>query len=153
MLLDADGLIQGPQSSFARLQSIRCDAMESVYPVLEKRLENASTSSAGTAVEEIQLTVSATNARTARRRIFTNRDISVDALLASACLPQLFRAVEIDGEPLALDERVADGIGRALHRRWRDKLHPSRPGGRLRDKAQSKYRNKDGTHRDGDAAR
>ena len=49
--------------------------------------------------EEIQLTVSATNARTARRRVFTNRDISVDALLASACLPQLFRAVEIDGEP------------------------------------------------------
>ena len=49
--------------------------------------------------EEIQLTVCATNARTARRRVFTNRDISVDALLASACLPQLFRAVEIDGEP------------------------------------------------------
>jgi len=48
--------------------------------------------------EEIQLTVSATDARTARRRVFTNRDISVDALLASACLPQLFRAVEIDGE-------------------------------------------------------
>ena len=46
LLLDADGLIQGPQSSFARLQSIRCDAMESVYPVLEKRLENASTLSA-----------------------------------------------------------------------------------------------------------
>ena len=43
--------------------------------------------------------MSATNARTARRRVFTNRDISVDALLASACLPQLFRAVEIDGEP------------------------------------------------------
>ena len=49
--------------------------------------------------EEIQLTVCATNARTARRHVFTNRDISVDALLASACLPQLFRAVEIDGEP------------------------------------------------------
>jgi NTE family protein len=49
--------------------------------------------------EEIQLTVCATNARTARRRVFTNRDISVDALLASACLPQLFSAVEIDGEP------------------------------------------------------
>ena len=41
----------------------------------------------------------ATNARTARRRVFTNHDLSVDALLASACLPQLFRAVEIDGEP------------------------------------------------------
>ena len=49
--------------------------------------------------KEIQLTVCATNARTARRRVFTNQDLSVDALLASACLPQLFRAVEIDGEP------------------------------------------------------
>ena len=52
LLLDADSLIQGPQSSFARLQSIRRDAMESVYPVLDKRLENASASSAGTAVLE-----------------------------------------------------------------------------------------------------
>ena len=52
LLLDVDSLIQGPQSSFARLQSIRRDAMESVYPVLERRLENASPSSAGTAVLE-----------------------------------------------------------------------------------------------------
>jgi NTE family protein len=49
--------------------------------------------------EELQLVVCATNVRTARRRVFTNKDISVDALLASACLPQLFPAVEIDGEP------------------------------------------------------
>jgi NTE family protein len=49
--------------------------------------------------DEVQLAVCATNARNARRRTFTNRDVSVDALLASACLPQLFRAVEIDGEP------------------------------------------------------
>jgi len=49
--------------------------------------------------EAIQLVVCATNARTAERRVFTNQEISVDALLASACLPQLFRAVEIDGEP------------------------------------------------------
>jgi len=48
---------------------------------------------------EIQLTVCATNARTARRRVFTDQDVSVEALLASACLPQLFRAVTIDGEP------------------------------------------------------
>jgi hypothetical protein len=52
LLLDADSLIQSPQSSFARLQSIRRDAMENVYPVLEKRLENASTSSVDTAVLE-----------------------------------------------------------------------------------------------------
>jgi NTE family protein len=31
--------------------------------------------------------------------VFDHTDLSVDALLASACLPQLFRAVEIDGEP------------------------------------------------------
>jgi NTE family protein len=43
--------------------------------------------------------VCATNARTATRRVFTNQEVSVDALLASACLPQLYRAVEIDGEP------------------------------------------------------
>ena len=49
--------------------------------------------------QEIQLTVCATNARTARRRVFTDQDVSVEALLASACLPQLYRAVEIDGEP------------------------------------------------------
>ena len=49
--------------------------------------------------QDIQLTVSATNACTSRRRVFTTQDVSVDAVLASACLPQLFRAVEIDGEP------------------------------------------------------
>lgn len=49
--------------------------------------------------EEIQLVVCATNARTAKRRVFTTQEISIDAVLASACLPQFFRAVEIDGEP------------------------------------------------------
>jgi NTE family protein len=48
---------------------------------------------------EIQLTICATSARSARRRVFTDQDISVEALLASACLPRLFRAVDIDGEP------------------------------------------------------
>ena len=48
--------------------------------------------------EDVQLVLCATNVRTARRHVFTNKDISVDALLASACLPQLSRAVEIDGE-------------------------------------------------------
>jgi NTE family protein len=47
---------------------------------------------------KIQLTICATNARTAKRRVFTNHDASFDVLLASTCLPQYFRAVEIDGE-------------------------------------------------------
>ena len=46
---------------------------------------------------DFQVMVCATDVRTARRRVFTNEDISVDAVLASACLPQLFPAVEIDG--------------------------------------------------------
>ena len=47
----------------------------------------------------IKVFVTATNVRTGRARIFRNRDITAQALLASACLPQLFQAVEIDGDP------------------------------------------------------
>jgi NTE family protein len=46
----------------------------------------------------IKLFVTATNVRTGRGRIFRNAEITVDVLLASACLPTMFRAVEIDGE-------------------------------------------------------
>jgi NTE family protein len=47
----------------------------------------------------LSLFVAATAVRTGQPRIFDHRDLSIDALLASACLPQLFRAVEIDGQP------------------------------------------------------
>lgn len=50
------------------------------------------------ACTDIRLFVSATNVRTGRARIFGRDDISVDALLASACLPRYSQAVEIDGE-------------------------------------------------------
>ena len=43
--------------------------------------------------------VTATNVRTGRGRVFRNSAITPDVLLASACLPTLFQAVEIDGEP------------------------------------------------------
>ncbi|KAK0341936.1 hypothetical protein LTR94_023933 [Friedmanniomyces endolithicus] len=46
----------------------------------------------------IKLFISATNVRTGRNRIFRNGEITPDVLLASACLPTLFQAVEIDGE-------------------------------------------------------
>jgi NTE family protein len=46
----------------------------------------------------IKLFVNATNVRTGRGRIFRNPEITPDVLLASACLPQLFQAIEIDGE-------------------------------------------------------
>jgi NTE family protein len=47
----------------------------------------------------IKIFVTATNVRTGRGRVFRNIDITPDVLLASACLPTLFQAVEIDGEP------------------------------------------------------
>ncbi len=43
--------------------------------------------------------VTATAVRTGQPRVFDRSDLSIDALLASACLPQLFRAVTIDGQP------------------------------------------------------
>jgi NTE family protein len=42
--------------------------------------------------------VTVTNVRTGLPRIIGNNELTVDALLASACVPQLFHAVEIDGE-------------------------------------------------------
>jgi NTE family protein len=46
----------------------------------------------------IRIFVTATNVRTGRGRVFRNAEITPDVLLASACLPTLFQAVEIDGE-------------------------------------------------------
>jgi NTE family protein len=46
----------------------------------------------------IKLFVTATNVRTGRGRVFRNNEITPDVLLASACLPTLFQAIEIDGE-------------------------------------------------------
>jgi NTE family protein len=45
-----------------------------------------------------EVMICATNVRTAMRRTFHNADLSVDAVLTSACLPQMMSAVEIDGE-------------------------------------------------------
>jgi NTE family protein len=46
----------------------------------------------------VRIFICATNVRTGRRRIFSNAELSADVLLASACLPNMFQAVEIDGE-------------------------------------------------------
>ncbi len=47
---------------------------------------------------KLQLFVSATHVKTGRLRIFRQHELSADVVLASACLPLLFQAVEIDGE-------------------------------------------------------
>ena len=46
----------------------------------------------------VKLFLSATNVRTGKVKIFAGKEISVDAVMASACLPTMFHAVEIGGE-------------------------------------------------------
>lgn len=47
----------------------------------------------------VKVFVTATNVRTGRGRVFRNAELTPDVLLASACLPTVFQAVEIEGDP------------------------------------------------------
>ena len=47
----------------------------------------------------MKLFVTATNVRSGRGRVFRNAEVTPDVLLASACLPTMFQAIEIGGEP------------------------------------------------------
>jgi NTE family protein len=47
----------------------------------------------------LQLFIAATHANSGRLRLFVDAELTVDCVLASACLPTLQRAVVIDGEP------------------------------------------------------
>ena len=49
--------------------------------------------------DSVKLYISATNVHSGRARLFTGKDVTVDAVMASACLPYVFQAVEIDGVP------------------------------------------------------
>ena len=48
--------------------------------------------------KEMRVFVCATNVRTGKPKVFHNHEVTADAVLASACLPTLFQAVDIDGE-------------------------------------------------------
>jgi NTE family protein len=49
--------------------------------------------------QQLELFVSATNVQTGELRVFTRAEITPEVVMASAALPLLFRAVEIDGVP------------------------------------------------------
>jgi NTE family protein len=51
------------------------------------------------ACHEIKLFISATNVRTGKVRVFARDEITSDVVMASACLPFMFKAVEIGGMP------------------------------------------------------
>ena len=51
------------------------------------------------ACKDIDLFISATNVETGQLRVFSDGEIDLDTVMASACLPQIFQAVEIKGVP------------------------------------------------------
>ena len=46
-----------------------------------------------------ELFISATNVHSGERRVFTREEVTAEAVMASACVPLLFHAVEINGVP------------------------------------------------------
>jgi NTE family protein len=51
------------------------------------------------ACHEVKIFVAATNVQTGKVRLFTRDELTIDAMLASACLPNIHDAVVIDGVP------------------------------------------------------
>ncbi len=56
-----------------------------------------------------KLFICATNVRTGKLRVFSGNELSSDVVLASACLPTLFQAVEINDPVTGLNEAYWDG--------------------------------------------
>ena len=56
-----------------------------------------------------QLFIGATNVRSGKAKVFAGDEISADAILASACLPTMFQAVEIDDPVTGTREAYWDG--------------------------------------------
>ena len=49
--------------------------------------------------DELKVMISATNVETGRVKVFNRHELTADMVMASACLPLLFHAVEIEGVP------------------------------------------------------
>lgn len=67
--------------------------------VVRRHVDVAALQGCHEAPHRLNLFIAATAVRTGQARIFTGDELGIDALLASACLPFIFQAVEIDGEP------------------------------------------------------
>ncbi len=94
----------------------------------------------------IKLFITATSVRTGRGRIFRNAEVTADVLLASACLPTMFQAIEIDGElywdggysgnptltPLVRESDAHDTI--LVQINPRERLEPPRTAGEILDR-------------------
>ncbi|HLM15989.1 MAG TPA: patatin-like phospholipase family protein, partial [Reyranella sp.] len=69
------------------------------YNPLRQVLENSVDFKRLEGCRAVKLFISASNVKTGKVRVFKSGEITPDVLLASACLPFLFQAVTIDGEP------------------------------------------------------
>lgn len=90
--------------------------------------------------DDVKLFLCATNVRSGKVRIFNNESMSVEAVMASACLPHLFQAVEIDGEhywdggytgnpalyPLFYETSTRDVVVVMVNQMWREEV-PTTP--------------------------
>jgi len=86
--------------------------------------------------EATRLYIGATNVRSGKIKVFKNEDMSPDAILASACLPYVFQAIEIDDDfywdggymgnpaiyPLIYNSTSKDVIIVHINPLWRDTL-------------------------------
>ncbi|WP_108662370.1 patatin-like phospholipase family protein [Acuticoccus kandeliae] len=64
-------------------------------PIVQKHVDTDLIAACG----NMKLFVAATNVWTGKVRVFSGAEVTVDALLASACIPQVFGPVFIDGVP------------------------------------------------------
>lgn len=48
--------------------------------------------------QKIKIFISATNVRTGKIKVFDNKEVSIDSVLASACLPFMFQAVKVEND-------------------------------------------------------
>ena len=92
ILMEAAGLVASPYDNpFYR---------DPLGPVIRSALFESDFATLNTSSGAPQVFICVTNVRTNQRAIFTQPEISVDVLRASACLPSEFRTVTIDGVPL-----------------------------------------------------
>jgi NTE family protein len=84
----------------------------------------------------LRLFLAATNVRSGKVRVFTEGEVTADAVLASGCLPFLFHTVEIDGEaywdggymgnpaifPLIYGSKTNDVVIVHINPLWRDEV-------------------------------
>ena len=69
-----------------------------INPLRDLVAESVDFARVNKAASEIKIFITATNVHSGRARVFRQPDLTCEMVMASACLPFLFRAVEIDGE-------------------------------------------------------